>query len=31
MEDKDTYMIDFRYGREILEGFVKQWEGLGSK
>jgi RimJ/RimL family protein N-acetyltransferase len=31
MEDIDTYMIDFRHGREVLEGFVKQWEGLGSK
>jgi RimJ/RimL family protein N-acetyltransferase len=31
MEDKDTYMIDFRHGRKVLEGFVKQWEGLGSK
>jgi len=29
--DKDTYLIDFRHGREILEGFVKQWEGLGNK
>jgi len=31
MKDKDTYLIDFRHGRGVLEGFVKQWEGLGNK